>query len=90
MLSHTETIKQQYVELLAEFKSNFPNVEPPEARWWVIWLSRNNPTDVHLAIEKLGKHPLKAKFTTLSTGKAISALLRDAAVVRAMEETVRP
>lgn len=89
MMSHTETIQQQYVKLRAEFKAAFPDIEPPEPRWWVVWLSHNNHTDVHLAIEKLGKHPLKAKFTTVSTGKAISALLRDAAVAHGLEETVR-
>ena len=86
MLTHTELMKQQYLELRAEFTAIFPNIPPPEARWWVVWLSRNNTTDIHLAIKKLGEHPLKAKFTTVSTGKAISAILRETAVARALDE----
>ncbi len=79
-----DAIRRQYRTLLAAYSAAFPNVAPPHLDWWVIWLQKYDPDAIHEAITTLSQHPLKDRFTRESTGKAISAMLRDGAVRRAL------
>lgn len=81
---HEAEIKRQYLTLLADFTTAFPAINPPEPHWWMLWLQRYTFSTVREAIITLSQHPAKDRFTTESTGKAISALLRQSAVRRAM------
>ena len=81
---HTEEIRRQYLSLLADFSAAFPGITPPEQHWWLLWLQRYPFSDIRDSIQTLSKHHLKDRFTTEFTGKAITALLRDSAVRRAM------
>jgi hypothetical protein len=84
MQTHEETIRQQHLSLLAQFTAAFPGITPPEKQWFQMWIHRYHFSDITAAIETLSHHHLKHLFTTESTGKAISALLRQSAVGRAM------
>jgi hypothetical protein len=90
MLAHEEVIRRQYADLTALFKSHFPNIAPPEPRWWSIWLQKYPARDISEAITELSKHSLKARFTTDSTGRAISAILRQKSVARVIVGEVTP
>jgi len=81
---HADEIRQNYLLLLADFASAFPSVNPPDIHWWLLWLQRYPFADIRDAIQTLSRHHLKDRFTTESTGRALSALLRDSAVKRAM------
>jgi hypothetical protein len=81
---HAEEIRRQYLSLLADFSAAFPGITPPEQHWWLLWLQRYPFFDIRDSIQTLSKHHLKDRFTTESTGKAITALLRDSAVCRAI------
>src|ERR1700691_4666586 len=78
-----QQLRQQYLDVLTEFKSEFPNVTPPDAAWFQLWLSKYLYSDVVAAIRKLGQHPLKSSFTQTSTGKALSVILKTEATRRA-------
>ncbi len=85
-------LRTHYVTNLAIFKEEFPDIPPPEAAWFQLWLSKYLPSDVSAAIRKLGQHPLKSSFTTTSTGKAISVILKTEAQRRAFssDPAVKP
>jgi len=83
-MQHEDEIRQNFLSLLAEFTAAFPGINPPENHWWTLWMQRYSFVDIRAAIEVLSHHHLKPQFTTVSTGKAITALLRDAAMRRAM------
>jgi hypothetical protein len=85
MTSQESIYRQQYSDLINLFKGCFPGIEPPDSSWFVQWLARYGFADVCDAIQRLQSHPLKPRFTTDSTGRALSALLRD----RAMGQAVR-
>jgi hypothetical protein len=83
--------KQDYTDLLAEFQAAFPGINPPDASWFALWLGKHNFREISDAIQTLQSHPLKSRFTTESTGRAISALLRESAVRRAFSRSaVKP
>ena len=84
MESHRDTLKRQYTTLIAAFNAAFPSIEPPLPDWWILWLSKYDFGDIRDAIEKLSRHELKDRFSQESTGRAISSLLRDAALRRAV------
>ncbi len=84
-----DAIRRQYRTLLAAYSAAFPNVAPPHLDWWVIWLQKYDPDAIREAINTLAAHPLKDRFTRDSTGKALSALLRDDAVRRALAGGVK-
>jgi hypothetical protein len=84
MPSHEDTLRQQYTTLLSAFSAAFPNVTPPAPTWWLLWLGKYDVGDIHIAIETLGRHELKGRFTQDSTGRAISSLLRQAALRKAV------
>lgn len=84
MLSQEFQFKQQYSNLIAEFSAAFPGITPPDAPWFFHWLEKYPAWAIKDAVQTLAKHPLKAKFTTASTGKAVSALLRTEALKRAV------
>jgi len=81
---HEDTLREQYTTLLTAFKAAFPSIAAPVSDWWLLWFDKYPYSDIRQAIQTLDKHPLKARFTRESTGKAISALLRDAALRRAI------
>src|ERR1700686_1125410 len=89
MQAHEETLREQYANLLAIFQTNFPHIEPPEPRWWLLWMQKYDFGDIRTAIERLGKHGLKAHFTQESTGKALITLMRDAAMRQAITGAVK-
>jgi hypothetical protein len=84
-MQHADEIRQQYLSHWAEFTASFPGVTPPDNHWWTLWMQRYSFTDIRDAIQILSRHRLKPQFSTESTGKAITALLRDSAVRRAMK-----
>ena len=81
---HAEEIRKNHQSLLAEFSALFPTITPPDNHWFALWLQRYPFVDIREAIITLSKHHLKDRFTTESCGRAISALLRQSAVRRAM------
>jgi hypothetical protein len=83
-MHHADEIKQNYLSLLVDFTAAFPGIDPPANHWWLLWLQRYPFADIRGAIQTLSRHHLKPRFTTESTGKALSALLRESAVRRAM------
>jgi hypothetical protein len=76
--------KQHYLELIAEFESAFPGIKPPAPEWFQLWLGKYSYAAISEAIQTLQKHPMKPRFTTDSCGKALSALLSQIALQRAM------
>ena len=74
-------------------QSRLSNIAPPDPHWFHLWLAKY-PTETILdAINVLAAHPLKTRFTTESTGKALSAWLRAEALRRAVipvSAAVRP
>jgi hypothetical protein len=86
MTPHEEQFHQQVQTILAAFTAACPNVEPPASAWLQHWLNRYSITAILDAIQFLqDRHPqVKAQFTTESTGKAISARLRQSAINRAV------
>jgi hypothetical protein len=84
MPSQEQKLREQYLNLITVFEAAFPGIQPPAPTWFGLWLSKYNPEDISNAIQVLEKHPLKARFTTDSTGRALSALLREAALRRAI------
>lgn len=83
MALHQDTLRDQYQALRTEFVAAFPEVTPPHTDWWQLWLQKYPFSDIRDAIPQLVGHPLKSRFTQESTGKAISSLLREAAVRKA-------
>lgn len=83
MITLEQQLRQQYVAILAEFTTEFPDVTPPEAAWFQLWLGKYLYSDISAAIRKLGQHPLKSSFTQQSTGKALSVMLKTDATRRA-------
>ena len=84
MPNHEDTLQDQFANLLAIFKTNFSHIDPPAPTWWLLWMEKYDFADIPTAIEQLGRHSLKARFTTESTGKALSVLLRDKALRHAL------
>ena len=84
MITQEQKFKSQYADLIAAFQAAFPNIAPPEPRWFFLWLGKYPPGDIKDVIRSLQNHSLKARFTTESTGRAISALLRQNALERAV------
>jgi hypothetical protein len=79
-----------YANAVAEFQTAFPSIQPPASAWFVQWLTAYGSFALSDAIQKLQRHSMTARFTTESTGKAISALLRAAALRAAAQKLVRP
>jgi hypothetical protein len=87
MALHEETLQAQYITLIESYLAQFPGIDPPAPEWWMLWLDKYPFGDIHAVIQSLGKHPLKARFTPESTGKAIAAKLREIALRRAVSFT---
>ena len=85
MLTQEQQFKKQIADAIASFEFAFPNVSPPEPRWFHIWLTRYPFWSLKNVIQTLSTHSLKDQFTTESTGRAISALLRADALKRALD-----
>jgi hypothetical protein len=83
MVLQEQKFKNQFSDIIAAFEAAFPDIIPPESRWITLWLGKYPVWAIKDAIRQLSKHSLKARFTTDSTGKAISALLRAESLIRA-------
>jgi hypothetical protein len=90
MMPQAELFARAYVKVLAEFAEAFPNVQPSEIFWFEGWVRKYGFRNLSNVIKHLAVHPLKAQFTTESTGKAISALLRENAMKQAIAEATKP
>jgi hypothetical protein len=90
MVTQEQKFKNQYSDLIAAFEAAFPNITPPEPRWWSLWLAKYPVWAIKDVIQILQQHPLKPQFTTVSTGKAISAFLRAEALKRAIAGAPTP
>jgi hypothetical protein len=89
MAYHDSKFAAQYTDLIATFKAAFPDIDPPDSTWFAKWLREYRFGAIRDAIQTLATHPMKARFTTDSTGKAISALLREDALRRAVVSPVK-
>jgi hypothetical protein len=87
MMSKEWQFKQEYSDIVAAFQKAFPDVVPPAQEWIFLWLAKYPSRAIKDAIRILEQHPLKARFTTISCGKAMSSLLRTEALKRAMAST---
>jgi hypothetical protein len=88
MASQESIIREQCASLLSDFTTAFPDIQPPDYTWWLDWMKRYDCGSIHEAIITLSQHHLKAQFTTASTGRAISALLREIAMRRAIVSSI--
>lgn len=84
MMPREAQFQQHYSNLVREFESRFPGINPPDPSWFIIWLRDYSFRATWDAIQTLSNHSAKSKFTTTSAGKAISALLRNEAMRRAV------
>jgi hypothetical protein len=84
MPSQEHILREQYTTLTAAFTKAFPHVTPPDADWWIDWMQRYDSGAIHEAIITLARHPLRAQFTQSSCGKALTSLLRQQALKRAI------
>jgi|HubBroStandDraft_6_1064221.scaffolds.fasta_scaffold151715_3 hypothetical protein len=84
MISQEQQFANQFADLIAAFQAAFPNIPPPDTKWFYLWREKYPVWAIKDAIQKLAAHPLKARFTTDSCGKALSAMLRAEALKRAL------
>jgi hypothetical protein len=90
MLSQEWQFKHDYSTLITTFQAAFPHIAPPDYQWFFHWLEKYSVLMIKEAIETLGKHRQKDRFTPDSTGKAISAILRQEALKRAIASVQTP
>lgn len=84
MKNHEAQLRSQFMQLRQAFDSTFPGLRPPELVHWRTWITEYDIPDIMEAIQQLGSHPLKNRFTPESCGKAISAILREKVRARAL------
>jgi hypothetical protein len=77
-------LTNRFTTHVAEFKAAFPDIDPPASDWWRIWLRKYPSSAISECIATLAKHPLKPRFSTASCGRALSVMLRDDAIRRAV------
>src|SRR6202041_1521508 len=79
-------LRKQYTVTHAAWTDAFPNIQPPDASWWQNWFRDNDYTDILEAIRVLRSHsaPVRARYSTESIGRAITAMLREIALRRAI------
>lgn len=87
---HEETLREQYITLLAAFSIALPQTPAPDSSWWALWMSKYEFADIRDAITILARHPSKSQFSKVSAGRALSALLREAAIKRAIASVQTP
>jgi hypothetical protein len=83
MITLEQKLKNQYADIIRTLELSFPGVSPPESKWILLWQNNYQFPDIMAAITTLYHHPMKARFTQDSVGRAIGALLKDAAMKRA-------
>jgi hypothetical protein len=79
---HEKVLRRQYQDIVTTLTAAFPGVPPVESVWILSWIDKYPFPDIVAAIQTLHDHSLKSKFTQQSIGRAISAMLRDAAMKR--------
>jgi len=86
MTAQETEFQDQCLSIIAACKNEFPSLEPPPPVWLHQWLSRNSCQAILDAVRTLASHPahVRARYSEESVGRAISALLRDRALRRAI------
>jgi hypothetical protein len=79
---HEKTLMRQHNDVVTTLEAAFTGVPAVESRWILLWLDKYPFSEIIGAINTLHAHPLKARFTQASVGRAISALLREGAMRR--------
>lgn len=79
-------LRKQFTTARAAWIAAFPNIQPADATWWQVWFKHNDASDILEAIRILQSHsaPVRAKYTTNSISRAITAMLREIALRRAI------
>src|ERR1700723_2413329 len=82
----SSVIQKQYTIVLAAYVAAFPHLTPPDATWWRAWFRDHDYHDILEAIQKLQNYPpqVQSRYTTISTGKAITSMLATIAIRRAI------
>jgi hypothetical protein len=86
MPTQFSTMRKQFTDAYAEYTEAFPNIQPPSASLWQSWFKENEYSHILEAIRTLRSHsaPVRARYTTDSVARAITALLREIALQRAI------
>lgn len=71
--------------LLQTWKESFPNIQPPAANWWALWMRKYSAQAIYDTITQIAAQKKPPK-TTDDIGRAISAVLRDGELVRVINE----
>jgi hypothetical protein len=81
-----DTLRRKYTTALAAWIAAFPGIDPPHATFWQVWFKENDACDILEAIRTLQSHsaPVRARYTTSSLARAITAMLREIALRRAI------
>jgi hypothetical protein len=84
MTPEEQKYRRIYDDIATKITSTL-GVPAPATSWVTLWLTRHSYHSILAAIEVLQGHPehIRARYSTESVGKAISALLRAEAVRRA-------
>lgn len=92
MPTQASTLRKQYAIAFAKYIAAFPDIQPPDPSWWQFWFKDNDYRDILEAIQTLQKYPphIRARYSTESTGKAISAILKEIALRRAIPLSTPP
>lgn len=77
---HEKVLRRQYQDIVNTLTAAFPGVPLVESVWILSWIDKYPFPDIMESIQTLHDHPLKSQFTQSSIGRAISAMLRDAAM----------
>src|ERR1700676_2318132 len=81
--------RQYHTDIVSALRPAFPGVDPPDASWIQIWLTRYSFMGILAAIRNLQNYPpqVKARYSQESVGRAISSLLRASAIKRSVVGT---
>lgn len=71
-----ETYRQNFRFLLETWKEEFPELAPPSASWWQMWMQKYDHADIRDTILQIAAKPNRPKIAE-GIGKAVSAILRD-------------
>jgi len=83
-----ETYRQNFRLLLETWKDEFPELLPPAASWWQMWMQKYDHLSIQDTILQIAAKPKHPK-TTEGIGKAISAILRDTEKTRVITEEMK-
>ncbi|HWO37790.1 MAG TPA: hypothetical protein VNO32_54145 [Candidatus Acidoferrum sp.] len=92
MPTQASILRKQYATALAAWSAAFPDIQPPAASWWQVWFKENEHCNILEAIRVLQRHsaPVRARYTADSLSRAVTALLREIALRRAIPLSAPP